>query len=144
RCRKFARRHKAAFTTAALVAAVLVLGTIVSTWSAIRAGRAEGLAGQRLEAEQKEYARAVEAVREALQRQFEARLAQARASRWSGRTGQRLESWKAIADAARLARDLQLDELLLQKLREEAIACLTLPDMRRMKEWEGYPPGTDG
>ena len=51
RLRKFARRNRAVLTTAALVAAALVAGTAVSTWQAIRAMRAEGLAKVRLGAE---------------------------------------------------------------------------------------------
>src|SRR6516164_9481126 len=38
RFRKLARRNKVALTTAALVAAALVLGTVVSLWQAVRAG----------------------------------------------------------------------------------------------------------
>src|SRR5207302_11499762 len=41
RLRKFARRNKMALTTAALVAAALVLGTAASTWQALRATSAE-------------------------------------------------------------------------------------------------------
>jgi serine/threonine protein kinase len=41
RFRKFARRNKAALTTAALVCVVLLLGTVISSWQAIRATRAE-------------------------------------------------------------------------------------------------------
>ena len=41
---KFARRNKAALLTVGLVAMALVVGTIVSTWQAIRATRAERLA----------------------------------------------------------------------------------------------------
>ena len=44
---KYARRHRAALTTAALVGLALVAGTAVSTWQAIRATRAGMLAGQR-------------------------------------------------------------------------------------------------
>jgi tetratricopeptide (TPR) repeat protein/serine/threonine protein kinase len=51
RLRKFSRRNKAAFTAAALVLMALVLGTAVSTWQAIRATTAEGLAENRLESE---------------------------------------------------------------------------------------------
>jgi tetratricopeptide (TPR) repeat protein len=40
RFRKFARRNKAALTTAALLCIVLVLGTLISTWQAVRAMRA--------------------------------------------------------------------------------------------------------
>src|SRR3989440_1351482 len=41
RFRKFARRNKAALLTAGLVTLALVLGTVVSTWQAVRATRAE-------------------------------------------------------------------------------------------------------
>jgi serine/threonine protein kinase len=53
RFRKFARRHKGTLTTAVLLLAVLVIGTAVSIWQAIRATRAEGLAEIRLAAETK-------------------------------------------------------------------------------------------
>ena len=48
RFRKFARRNMAALTTVAFVVAALVLGTVVSTWQAVRATKAEGLAQTRL------------------------------------------------------------------------------------------------
>src|SRR3954465_10560369 len=51
RFRKFAKRHRVAIMTAALVSAALVLGMVVSTWQAIRARDAERLAENRLEAE---------------------------------------------------------------------------------------------
>ncbi len=41
RFQKFARRNKPALLTAALIASTLILGTVVSTWQAIRASRAE-------------------------------------------------------------------------------------------------------
>jgi eukaryotic-like serine/threonine-protein kinase len=44
RFRKFARRNRTALMTASLVAAALVIGTVVSAWQAVRATRAEGLA----------------------------------------------------------------------------------------------------
>ncbi len=44
RLTKFARRNKTAFATVGLVAVALLVGTAVSTWQAIRATRAEGLA----------------------------------------------------------------------------------------------------
>jgi serine/threonine protein kinase len=53
RFRKFSRRNRVALATVALVAASLVLGTVASTWQAIRATRAEGLAEERLIAETK-------------------------------------------------------------------------------------------
>jgi serine/threonine protein kinase/tetratricopeptide (TPR) repeat protein len=48
---KYARRNRAALTTAALVGMALVAGLTLSTWQAFRATRAEGLAEKRFEAE---------------------------------------------------------------------------------------------
>jgi WD40 repeat protein len=50
RLRKFARRHRVALVTSALVAAALVLGTAVSVWQAVRATRAEGTAREQRDA----------------------------------------------------------------------------------------------
>ena len=47
RSAKYARRHRAALTTVAIVSFALVGGTAVSLWQAIRANRAGSLAGQR-------------------------------------------------------------------------------------------------
>ncbi len=44
RLRKFARKHRAVLATASAFAAVLVLGTIVSAWQAVRARQAERIA----------------------------------------------------------------------------------------------------
>ena len=44
RFRKLARRNKMELTTAAIVAAALLLGTLASTWQAVRATRAERMA----------------------------------------------------------------------------------------------------
>nr|MBA3480885.1 serine/threonine protein kinase [Pirellulales bacterium] len=54
RFRKFARRNKATIATAGLVVLTLAVSTIVSTWLAIRATRAEAVANaRRIEAEAK-------------------------------------------------------------------------------------------
>src|SRR5207302_9269100 len=49
RFRKFARRNKRILATAGVIVMALVLGTAVSTWQAIRATQAEGLAQERLD-----------------------------------------------------------------------------------------------
>jgi serine/threonine protein kinase len=51
RLRKFAWRHKVALVTTTAIAAVMVLATFVSAWQAVRATKAERLAGTRLTAE---------------------------------------------------------------------------------------------
>ncbi len=81
RFRKLARRNKAALTTAALVAGVLLLGTALSTWQAVRATRAEKTAVA--ERDEREQARQDEAEqwRRADQNAAEARDNALRASR---------------------------------------------------------------
>jgi eukaryotic-like serine/threonine-protein kinase len=53
---------------------------------------------------------------------WQAYLAQARGNRWSGRPGRRFESLAALSNAAAIRPSLEL--------RNEAIACLALPDMQ--------------
>src|SRR5262249_27867183 len=65
---------------------------------------------------------------------------QAQASRRGGRAGQRFESLKALQEAARLARALGRDADYFRKLRNEAIACLALPDVQLTRRLEGEPP----
>jgi serine/threonine protein kinase/WD40 repeat protein len=145
RLRKHARRNKVALVTTGLVAGVLLLGSIVSIWQAIRANQAESLAVSRLKEADSARQVAVSERDRAEHRLFEARLAQARASRWSRQVGQRFESWKAVAEAATLARELKLQSERLMELRDEAVACLALADVRTVgKEWEGLPPGSSG
>src|SRR5204862_4377819 len=58
RFQKFARKHKAALTTAAAIAVCLLLGTTVSAWQAVRATAAESQAKEAAagEAEQRQRA----------------------------------------------------------------------------------------
>jgi eukaryotic-like serine/threonine-protein kinase len=149
RFRKFARRNKVALTTVTVISAALVLGTLLSTWQAIRASRA-GTA----EREQRQGAedarqqavgdrdRALQAEEQARRRLYEARLAQAQAMRWSGRVGRRFESLKALKEAAHIARTLPETDQRLSALRDEAIACLALADVQLVREWEGKEPGS--
>src|SRR4029077_2202136 len=58
---------------------------------------------------------------------------QARAGRFSRQMRQRLDSLAAIARAARIRPD--------ERLRDEAIAALALPDVRRVPSWRSTAPG---
>ncbi|MCH8046795.1 MAG: protein kinase [Planctomycetes bacterium] len=69
RTRKFVRRHKAALTTTALVAAALLIGTAVSAWQAVEANAARDA-----EAAQREEADAQREVAEQQQKQAEDNL----------------------------------------------------------------------
>jgi WD40 repeat protein len=76
----------------------------------------------------------------ALRRLYEAKRAEARAARLSGQPGQRLNALKALAEAARLVPELGLGPDAVLDLRNEAVACLALDDLRLDQEWEipGY------
>ncbi len=141
RFRKFARRNRRILATLGVITLALVVGTAVSTWQAIRATRAEGLAETRSEAATANRAAAVEAKDQATRRLFEARLAQAKAGSLSRRVGQRLDSLDAVAEATKIARDLKLPEEHFLNLRNAAIACLALPDLR-LKQGPAVPPGS--
>ncbi len=132
RFRKLVRRHKGPMLAASLVFLALVGGMIGTTWNMMRATDAEEAA--RREANQKEAAlkAAQQNEQEAREQLFQALLNQARAGRYSRQPGQRLDSLAALAKAARIRPD--------ERLRDEAIAALALPDIRTVPGWRGTPP----
>jgi WD40 repeat protein len=69
-------------------------------------------------------------------------LSYAQANRRSGEAGRRFASLQALGEAAPLGRALGLGHNALLALRNEAIACLALVDLRLDHKWEGYPPGS--
>jgi serine/threonine protein kinase/tetratricopeptide (TPR) repeat protein len=96
---KFARRNRAALTTAALIAIALIVGTIVSTWQAIRATRAEALAlanERRAEAEEKNALAAAAAERAAKEAEAEQRRQAEQQTRISEGQRQLLENNERI------------------------------------------------
>ncbi len=85
RLRKVVRRHRRALATAAVIALLLVAGTAVSTWQAVRATRAERRAAEQAELErqakqdaeeQKTRAEAAAAAEAVARRESQKRLAQ--------------------------------------------------------------------
>lgn len=129
--RKYAHKHKRPLLVAGGFASLLVGGVIISTWQAVRATRAETDARknerQAVTAAQAE----ADARRDALDKLRDSYLAQARAGRWSGQPGRRFDSLEALAKAARIRPGLDL--------RNEAVACLALADLRPVKQWNGRP-----
>src|SRR5262249_41574522 len=73
---------------------------------------------------------------------YRSRVAEARANRLSRRSGRHVHSLEILADATRLARELQLPEEDFLELRNETIACLPLVDLRVARTWEGHPART--
>jgi serine/threonine protein kinase/WD40 repeat protein/tetratricopeptide (TPR) repeat protein len=72
---------------------------------------------------------------------FDALTAQARAGRFSRRIGQRFESLYALDRAAKIGRDLKWPAKRFDRLRDEAIACLALPDLKPTGRVIHRPPG---
>jgi hypothetical protein len=92
----------------------------------------------------REAVRARTAERDATDRLYQSSLTEAQAGRTSGRLGQRFGSLKALKQAAEIAHAQGRGAAELLRLRNQAIACLALPDLRLEGEWEGNPPGTNG
>jgi eukaryotic-like serine/threonine-protein kinase len=108
-----------------LLLCILSIGSTVAAWRIDRAREAEQKERQRAELERERAERAEWEVRERLR---DSLLAQARARRMSGQTGHRFESLDALAEAAAIRPSIEL--------RNEAIACMALVDVRLMKTWE--------
>ncbi len=105
---RWCRRNPAIAILSALVILSLVTVAVVSTSEAFHIKHArDSLAA---------------AEKDAKAKLWESLLAQARAERWSGRPGQRFDGLDAIASAATIRKSTAL--------RNEAIACLSLTDIR--------------
>jgi WD40 repeat protein len=122
---RWCRRNPSAVAIGAILAAVAVAASVGALWW--RADRDAARASQ---------ARAEEAERDKTEKLWQSYLDQARAVRFSGRIGQRFDGLKALAEAAKIRPDAQL--------RDEAIACMALPDIRVLREWDGWPEGSVG
>lgn len=71
---------------------------------------------------------------DAVQKLWSSCLARSQAERFSGRPGRRFNSLEALRQAAAIRPSVEL--------RNEAIACMALADLRVAAEWEGFPsPG---
>jgi serine/threonine protein kinase len=72
---------------------------------------------------------------------FDSLVSQAQARRFSRQVGQRFESLAALEKAAGIGRALGLPPDRFDPLRDEAIACTALPDMRKTGRVIDRPPG---
>jgi hypothetical protein len=104
--------------TAAVLTTVLAIGSTIAAWI-YRDQRNQ--IGQSLKQVQKAEA-------DGRERLFESLVSQAQARRVSRRMGQRFETLGALTLAAAIAKELKLPPKRLEPLRDEAIACLSLPD----------------
>jgi serine/threonine protein kinase/tetratricopeptide (TPR) repeat protein len=117
RFRKFARRNKASLSVGSLLAVMLGLGTAISTWQAIRATQAEGLAEERLQQK-------TAALQEVTRENDEKRQALAIAFQEKQRADRNLaHARKAVKDyLTKAAGNRLLKEADFHKLRHELLA----------------------
>jgi serine/threonine protein kinase/WD40 repeat protein len=136
---KTVRRHKFGFAAGGAVMALLLIGLVVSTWllgkeraAHRRAVAAEQAAesGRRNEAAMRQRAELAEG--KATEELWHSYLAQARAARFSGQSGRRFDSLEALRKAAAIR--------FSPELRDEAIACLALPDLKLRRRVELADP----
>lgn len=124
--RKSLHRHRTA-ALAAISFVVLLVASTVLAWSLYASAlRSETLAGRRADDARRAALRADAAEREATERLWESYRAQAWARRMTQLPGRRFESLEALRQAAAIRPTLEL--------RNDAIACLTLPDVRTLSE----------
>jgi WD40 repeat protein len=128
---RWCRRNPAWATLAGAVTLLGAVIVLISTTSALRL-RAELARVEHAEQGERE------AKHQAIDRLWTSYLAQARAGRVSRRLGQRFDSLKAIEHAAELARQRNMPDDRFLEMRNEAIACLALPDLRLVRDLESF------
>jgi len=134
--KKWARRHPGVVRTALFSAAVLLI--TITTIAA--------LANWRLSEEQQATRNQLlltqTAEKEGRHRLYRSLVDQARASRLSRRIGQRFKTLEVLAEAGKMAGELNLPDQEMEKeileLRNNAIACLAVADVRVAREWPGW------
>ncbi|MCI0358938.1 MAG: protein kinase, partial [Planctomycetaceae bacterium] len=115
RAARWCRRHPMDASLIALVVGVLMTGTAVSSFFAIASYRDS-------ERAQKSAREATAAQKDTRQKLRDSLLAQAQAGRFGGQVGRRFEGLRALTEAAQIRPGIDL--------RNEAIACMALADLR--------------
>jgi serine/threonine protein kinase/WD40 repeat protein len=130
----------AASIGAALLTTILIVGSTLAAW--IFHQKRDELS-RALDKARNSEAGAIRARTDARVELLEASEAGARAGRLSHSIGQRFESLDALREAATIARELGLPPDRLDRLRDEAIACLALPDLKATGRVLHRPPGAN-
>jgi serine/threonine protein kinase/WD40 repeat protein len=125
RAGKWVRRRPGIAASAVAALVLAVAGLAVSN----------GLVRREMHAKEIALAAAQRSERDAKDSLWRSLYVQARARRFSGQVGQRLSRLDALAQAAQLRSD--------ERLRDEAIAAMALPDVRLGPTWNTWPPGYD-
>ena len=142
---RWCRRNPLVAALGVAAGALLLTVVTVATTAAIREKKSNEDLGRELvnlEAERKEKTKQVERAQNAElqsnEKLWEAKLATARASRYSNRSGRRFDALAALAQAAELGRQLGHSPDRFAKLRNEAIAALAQSDLQITKEFGSW------
>ncbi|WP_169974465.1 protein kinase domain-containing protein [Tautonia rosea] len=139
---RWCRRNPALAISNASAAALTITVAVVASTTALRLNESAGRLTVALERQTDARRRAEAAEAVALEREYEALVAQARASRFSGRAGQRFGTLKAVREANALLTRLGLDRKEVDSRRSElrnlAIAALALADQQETI-WPDFP-----
>lgn len=131
---RWCRRNRTVAALLASVASLLLMFAVGGAMAAlIFRGQAELLSDQATDLRREQS--------KSTRRLYDALSAQARSSRLSGQVGQRIDSLQAIAEAAALGPQLDWQPSQKLDLRNEAIACMTLTDVRLAQPVHRTPPG---
>jgi serine/threonine protein kinase/WD40 repeat protein len=128
RLTRWARRNPGLATLGTALAGMLAMVVVVTVVADLRLRRQH-------EATMSNLRRAELAERDAVSKLLDSYIASARAGRRSRFAGQRFEGLRTIRAAAQLEQPGDR----LAELRNEAIACLALPDIRPARTWEDGP-----
>jgi eukaryotic-like serine/threonine-protein kinase len=110
-------------TVAAFLLTIVAIGSTTAAWKfRIEEARTEKALQEKADAEREAMLRALDG--------FYSNLNAARASRYRRQVGQRFESLGALEQAIKIGRGLDLPPEKFEPLRDEAIACMALPDVR--------------
>jgi serine/threonine protein kinase/WD40 repeat protein len=126
---RWCRRNPLVASLLGLVGMLLVSVAVISTISSLQ------LAQALVETQKAE--------RQARLDKAEALVGEAYGIRNSRRPGQRFDALKALGKAAAIGRELGQPPSWFNRLRNEAIAALALPDIHITQEFDGFPPGTN-
>lgn len=129
---RWCRRNPVVASLGAAVATLILLVAIGSSVAAVRLDRSNRIADDHAK-------EAVKARNQAEDKLWRAKLSEARASRLSRQPGQRFNGLERIREAVEIAFRLGATEKDKLELRNAAIGCLVLPDLRIEKEWLGRP-----
>ncbi len=137
---RWCKRNKLLAALNALAASLTITIAVISTVAAVWLNRSYGELNRSTLEVKKQLAIAKDAENQKSEQLWEAKVAQARASRFTRRAGQRFDALAVLEQAAKLSRQLGHPPARFDTLRNEAIACMALPDVRFPQRFGSQPP----